>query len=375
MKILVIVPYFDEPHRWMISGQKTAYKLAEQHQVLVLTTGRETTQVKINSNLTIYRLKDIFLPDPINYSIVPGLFQTVKQIVYQEKPDACLINKHMFYTSLAIYPLRQLGLKPVIQIDTFPGINWFPRRWPVRVAMWLYARLIGNPILRRAERVVLLHEGLVPVAKKLHLNYQVIHNGIDLDNFDASPPPSDLKKGKNEIWIGYVGRLESIKGWYDLATVAKELVEVDRRLRFFFVGPTENATERIKEFKHPNIKFVGLRKDVAGINKLLDIFVMPSYSEGLSNALMEAMAAGCICLVSNVGGNKILIQEGNTGLTFPPGDQAQLKDQLIKILNNPARLNLMSRAARKVIEQKFSLTDSIKQLSIALQDTLQTTKE
>src|SRR5687768_15652494 len=107
MKILVVSPYFNEPHRWMISGQKTAFELSKNHSVTVATTGSETTIELVNKNLKIYRKKDIFLPDPINYSLIPGWFGFLKQIVLDEKPEAILINKHMFYSSLAIWLLRR----------------------------------------------------------------------------------------------------------------------------------------------------------------------------------------------------------------------------------------------------------------------------
>lgn len=364
MKILVVVPYFEEPHRWMISGQKTARELARNHQVVVLTTGRKASTVQEGKNLKIIRLKDIFLPDPINFSIVPGLFKEVRRIVHSENPDAFLINKHMFYTSLAIWPLKRLGKKVVVQTDTFPGINWFPKSKLVGLVMRVYARTIGNPILRAADKVVLLHEGLVADAKKLKLNYTVIHNGIDLERFDQTPPPTDLRKKKGDIWVGYVGRLESVKGWYDLAAAAIELAPLYPKLHFYFVGPKERAAEQIKAFEHPQTHFIGSRTDVAGLDKLFDIFVMPSLSEGLSNAIMEAMAAKCACMATNVGGNKILLSKA--GLLFKPGDKASLKRALAKLLTDPRLRKKLGLKARYRVEEEFSLVRNCERLSLEL---------
>jgi glycosyltransferase involved in cell wall biosynthesis len=362
VKLLVIVPYFDEPHRWMISGQKTAYELAKKHDVIVLTTGTTNRVEQRSDRLTIYRLKDIFLPDPINYSVVPTLFHAIQTILKRNKLDLCIINKHMFFTSLAIWPLKWHGCKVIVQTDTFPGINWFPKNKFVGIVMWLYARLIGNPILRAADVVVILHEGLESVAQQLKLRYRVIHNGIDLTDFDAIKPPQDLKKKKGEIWVGYVGRLESIKGWYDLADVAKRLVATDSRLHFFFVGPTARAEARIREFTHPRIHFLGHRSDVAGIDKLLDIFVMPSLSEGLSNAIMEAMAASCCVVASNVGGNVILIKDKVTGRLFPVGDREALAEVLTSLCATMDTTKKLGRHARQLIESDYSLSLNVKKL-------------
>ncbi|MDD3774319.1 MAG: hypothetical protein PHW50_03540, partial [Patescibacteria group bacterium] len=101
MKILIISPYFFEPHRWMISAYKTALALSKNDQVVVMTTGRPWIE-QMNKNLTIYRLRDLFLPDPINFSFVPFLGWHLLRIIRKEKPDCFLVNKHMFYTSLAV---------------------------------------------------------------------------------------------------------------------------------------------------------------------------------------------------------------------------------------------------------------------------------
>ncbi len=362
MKLLVIVPYFDEPHRWMISGQKTAYELSKSHQVIVLTTGTTSRIERPNSNLTIYRLKDIFLPDPINFSIVPTLFHAVQTIMRHDAPDACIINKHMFFTSLAIWPLKWHGCKAIVQTDTFPGINWFPKNKWVGIVMWLYARLIGNPILRAADHVVILHEGLEPVAQQLKLRYSVIHNGIDLTHFDAINPPKDLKKKKGDVWVGYVGRLESIKGWYDLATSALDVVRECPNVHFYFVGPTKNAEEKIQAFQHPHLHFLGERHDVAGIDKMLDIFVMPSLSEGLSNAIMEAMAASCCVVASKVGGNMVLIKDNVTGRLFPVGDSKALAQVLTSLIHNKKERDVLGRRARRLVEEDYNLTPNVERL-------------
>jgi glycosyltransferase involved in cell wall biosynthesis len=269
----------------------------------------------------------------------------------------------MFFTSLAIWPLKKLGKRVIVQTDTFPGINWFPKSKIVEIVMRIYARVIGNPILRAADKVVLLHEGLTDVAQKLKLKYEVIHNGIDIEAFDIIPPPPDLKKKNDEIWIGYVGRLESVKGWNDLADVALKMVPTDKRLHFFFIGPTKNAEETISHYQHPQIHFLGLRPDVAGIDKSLDIFVMPSYSEGLSNAIMEAMTAKCALLVTNVGGNKVLIEDGQEGLLYTPKDQEELQSQLQILIHSPSTRESMGKKSRKKIEDGFSLQKNVQRLS------------
>jgi len=87
----------------------------------------------------------------------------------------------------------------------------------------------------------------------------------------------------------------------------------------------------------------------------LDIFVLPSFSEALSNSLMEAMACGCAVVASRIGGNVELTVAEESGLLFEPGNATDLAIQISRRLENPAlRMRLASNAARR-IRQEYPL--------------------
>ena len=100
--------------------------------------------------------------------------------------------------------------------------------------------------------------------------------------------------------------------------------------------------------------FLGLRNDVAEIFAKTNIFVLPSYSEGLSNALMEAMASGCACIASRVGGNTFLIEEGTSGLLFTPSNREELQKHLLNLIKDGNKREALGQNARKRIESMFS---------------------
>ena len=102
------------------------------------------------------------------------------------------------------------------------------------------------------------------------------------------------------------------------------------------------------------VTFTGLRHDIPAVLSETDIFVLPSYSEGLSNALMEAMASGCACIASDVGGNRFLIQNGVSGLLFPAGDREALAAHIRRLLEDPSKRESLGKAARKRIDEEFS---------------------
>lgn len=353
MKLLIVAPYFFESHRWMISAYKTALFLSSRMEVVVLTTGHPSYE-EINPQLRVYRMRDWFLPDPVNYSIVPGLAWNLWRLVRRERPDIFLVNKHMFFTSFAVWWLRLMGKKVILATDTFPGMNWHPRHPLVKIVMKIYAYLFGWPLLKAANRVVLYHEDLLPVAKKLGLRAEVIHTGVDLDAVDRAPQPTDIQKKPKQIFVCYIGRLESIKGYPDFIAAAQALSPQYPHVTFFLIGSSQGKEALVKSVSTPRIQFLGHRDDVNSLLKVMDIFVLPSYSEGLPNALMEAMAAGVACLSSRVGGVKVLLHEGVEGLTYPAGQVSELQRQLSRLIEDGDLRRRLGQDARRRIFKDFN---------------------
>jgi glycosyltransferase involved in cell wall biosynthesis len=89
--------------------------------------------------------------------------------------------------------------------------------------------------------------------------------------------------------------------------------------------------------------------------RAIDIFVLPSLGEALSNSLMEAMACGCCPVASNVGGNPELVMEGRTGLLFRPGDAIELAAKLRILIEQENRRQSLAAAAASFIKDNFSM--------------------
>lgn len=108
-----------------------------------------------------------------------------------------------------------------------------------------------------------------------------------------------------------------------------------------------------EEEEPPNVIFTGFRDDISHVLSETNIFVLPSFSEGLSNALMEAMASGCACIASEVGGNRFLIENGISGFLFPAGDRAALQSHIRRLIDDTSKRIALGQAARKRIEEGF----------------------
>jgi glycosyltransferase involved in cell wall biosynthesis len=85
----------------------------------------------------------------------------------------------------------------------------------------------------------------------------------------------------------------------------------------------------------------------------MDVFCLPSLSEGLPNALMEAMSVGCASVASGVGGVTTLVEHGKNGLLVPPGDPDLLRESLERLIRDPDLRKNLGAAARRTIESGF----------------------
>jgi glycosyltransferase involved in cell wall biosynthesis len=344
LRILLVAPYFRDSFAGKISmgsAVAAAHHLSRRHQVLVITTGRQNPEERVSENLTISSAPALLLPDPINYVISPHSLVRVVRAIRKFDPNVVFVNKFMFFTSFAAPIAKWMGKPTVVVTDTYPGLNWFPRSRLVGSVMWVYARLIGIPILRSADKVVLLHEGLVDLARKYRLDYTVIHNGPDLEAADAAEPAKDLVKPPGEVWIGYVGRLESVKGYDFLMNAVESIARRSPNVKAFFIGA--HRPRALRDSKA--LVFLGFRDDVYSVLKRMDVFCLPSLSEGLPNAVMEAMAVRCPVVASRVGGVEALVTEGVSGLLVAPRDEAALGDEELR--------RRLGAAGRLRIEEDF----------------------
>jgi len=349
--ILLISPYWREPHRWMVSS----YKLAELWQrlgfhVIVACMGKETRTEKFSDTLTVHFRKDFFLPDPWNYGIAFGFSGFVRRLVAQEKPDLIIVNKLLFWTSLSGIALRLRGHRVIQLTDALVGMTWWPRGWFPQVCASIYAWTIGWLELRCAKRVVFFHPQPEKLLKKLGIEEksEVIPTGIDVSKYEGKK-----EKEGNAVTVTYVGRLESVKGVDDFLAAAVPLKKEYPDLSIQVVGWYKDGHDLVAEYGD-DVEFTGLRDDIPAILSTTDIFVMPSHSEGLSNALMEAMASGCAPVASEVGGNAFLLQNGISGFLFPPGDREALRAHIRRLVQDPAKRRAMGQAACSRVHEIFS---------------------
>jgi glycosyltransferase involved in cell wall biosynthesis len=195
---------------------------------------------------------------------------------------------------------------------------------------------------------------------------RVLFNGID---DIAEPSVKKLKtQRQTEIIIGYVGRIESSKGIMLIMEAFKKICheQPNAKLHIYGDGPEMYLlSENIKIYGLENtVKVFGHHNgEIAKIFDHMDIYVLPSYREGLSYSLLEAMRAGVAIIATNVGGATEAIENMKSGIIVPMGSVDSLSDGLtLLILNEGLRASLGSEA-RKVFSHNFK-SDNFKSNSI-----------
>jgi glycosyltransferase involved in cell wall biosynthesis len=232
-----------------------------------------------------------------------------------------------------------------------------------------YACQFADRILVNAEAVKdwLLNDGYDE--SKITL----IRNGVDLTRFDAPPEPERLRRElglpDGTPLVAVVSRLTRLKGLEQFLEAAAAISVRVPDARFLVVGETNPAhvayLTELKAYAErlgvaDRVIFTGLRTDVPTLLASVNVSVMPSLNEALSNVLLESMAAGAPTVATRVGGTPEALVDGVTGLLVPPGDSAALTDAIVRLLEDPAMAAHLGRAARQRIADTFSVTRMVR---------------
>jgi len=195
-----------------------------------------------------------------------------------------------------------------------------------------------------------------------------LYNGVDIDKFSPKEKkrqiiPTKFLQGNKVKVIGTVGRISAEKDQFSLVNALHVLFEKnpDAKNTLILVivgdGPLFSELEELVKRKElqSHVWLSGSRDDIAGLLSEMDIFVLPSLGEGISNTILEAMASGLPVVATNVGGNPELVEEGVTGLLIPPANPVVMASALQNYIDEPEKIKIHGLAGRRRVEEKFSM--------------------
>jgi glycosyltransferase involved in cell wall biosynthesis len=300
-----------------------------------------------------------FTPEefPLNGSLMR--LNTAQQIFrmarWFKRNQVELVHAHDFYSTMLVVPAAKLAGTKII-VGRLDLAHW---HGPARRALYAQLTRMADHVVANADAIrrMLVREEYVPPSK-----VSVIHNGLDLPRFDArmreglkAPVPDT---GGAPVVLHVANMNHPVKRQEDLLLALAMLRHEGQDLHAFLVGdgPRRAELERyaaelgVGDIAH----FLGHRADVPALYSRATMGVLCSTAEGMSNAVMEGMAAGLPMVVTAVGGNTDLIKDGERGLVVQPRQPEQMVRAFRQLLSQPEKARDMGAAARGFVRRELS---------------------
>ena len=274
-----------------------------------------------------------------------------------------ILHTYGFYANVFAIPAARLARTPVIIAsvrDT--GVYLTPMMQQAQKTACRMAHcIVANSY---AVRDWLVNDGVNPNS------IRVIWNGIVVPN-QGRPKElrirTELGISPDSPVVATVCRVNRSKGLEYLLQAATTVVREMPTVRFVIVGTDGNEPGYQSELEttaaklgiREHVLFIGQRTDVADILNEVDLSVLPTLSEGLSNVLLEAMAAGLPIVATRVGGNPEVVQHDKTGILIPPKDSVSLSRAICEILRNRDLASRFGQAGRERVVRDFSIQSAI----------------
>lgn len=307
-----------------------------------------------------------FVRNPLNPQNIKAYAQLDK-LIRKEKYDAIHCNTPVGGIAGRIVGNR-CGVKRIIyQAHGFhfykgaPFMNWMIY-YPIE-------RLLG----KYTDALITINNEDYQLSQKFKLRkngttYYVPGVGIDTYEYQRIDNARDeiineLKLKKESILIISVGELNKNKN--NRIIIEALGILKDNRIHYLICGEGELKNQLQSQAKkngmEHNVHFLGYRTDIKRLLSASDIFVMPSYREGLSRSIMEAMTIGLPCVVSKIRGNTDLVKEGVNGFLCSPSNSTDFANRILTLADNNELRNEFSNAGKMIINQ-FSRANVVKGL-------------
>lgn len=297
-------------------------------------------------------------------------FWSLYRLFRQNKFD--IVHTHSSKTGVIGRLAAKLAGVPMI-VHTVHGFAFPAAKNKFEKNIFLIMEWLGT---KCSDKIICLHEADKRIAiDKLGAKdsqLAILANGVDTMKF--SPALVDEKKNireelglpVNATVIGMVGRLWKQKNPHALVNVALSILEKRNDVHFVFIGDGEFKTSLIQQVKNKDkeeyIHFLGWRNDSERILKSFDIFTLPSLWEGMPLAILEAQATGLPCVVSNIQGNNILVNDHN-GLLIDLDKSDSYIRQLLMLIDNASLRNKLGGAGLESILSSHDINKRINKLS------------
>ena len=285
------------------------------------------------------------------------------QVVRKHKIS--ILQSHGYKAGVVAWILKRLtGLPWVAFVHGYTAEN---RR------MAMYNRL-DRWLMRGADRVIAVSEatkGLLQRGGLPECRLRVVHNGIDLQRRGAGTDGERLRcfwQGEpDNFLIGVIGRFSPEKGQAVFLDAFKIVVQALPRSKAVLVGegPERSVLEASVRAAglEKHVQFAGYQTDMSSVYEALDLIVIPSFSEGLPNVLLEAFLHDKAVIATDVGGIPEVMQDGLAKFLVPAGDAKAMADAIVQILRDPLLRTELGEAGARRVREAFSPSQRTKRIT------------
>jgi sugar transferase (PEP-CTERM/EpsH1 system associated) len=342
--------------------------------------GTELTALRVITNLDTKQFENVICGvRGIDPQVVPGRYPGIEVIVPSARTEKSSTQIFSLLDVIRTYKPDIVHSRNWGTIESVPAA-WFARVPGVIHSEHGYEVETLNKLPRRRRIFRRAVYGLADVIftvsgelREFHARQawispggiRVIANGVDTEILAPKPHMKRLLREKLQVpierfVIGSLGRLVPIKDHLSMLKAAEILHQRGSDIHVLLVGSgpeLQRHESYVKEsgFLSGRVTFLAATENVVEALNAMDVFVLPSLSEGMSNTLLEAMACGLPVVATRVGGNPEVVEENCSGLLFAPGNVAELSDCVSRLSKDHNLCSEFGEAARNRILSRFSL--------------------
>jgi teichuronic acid biosynthesis glycosyltransferase TuaC len=231
---------------------------------------------------------------------------------------------------------------------------------------------ITKKVLENTEKIIAVSKAMKKAAENIAIpkeKIEVVYNGTDINQFCCNHEKDENTKFEDEknYKLLFVGRIIREKGIWELLEAFLNVLVHYPNTELYIIGEG-NEQKAIKQYCLDNnindkVKFLGVlpHTELVKSYQNCDLFILPSYSEGLPNVIVEAMSCGKPVIATNIGGIPEIVNS-ETGSLIPVKDTNSLSLEIINLFKNKELLRTKGRNARKMIEQRFNRENNVNKI-------------
>jgi glycosyltransferase involved in cell wall biosynthesis len=294
-----------------------------------------------------------------DYFRVIRCYKTIYSILKKGSFD--LIHTHGYFADIVGIPAaRMLQIPNISTCHGFISNNW---KYKLYNKLDCLTLRFSNKIIAVSDEIRndLIKKGIKESSIEIIRNAVRVNYDHDLIDHNRQKKRQLFNLYDGELVVGYAGRLSAEKGIEYLIRAASMLINMEVPIKVLILGEGPQRSELEDLVEKMNIRdkvtFAGFQEHIEGWLPALDIFVLPSLTEGTPMSLLEAMACGLPVVASAVGGIPQVIESGKNGMLVSPAKPEEIKNAIQQLYKNKDMRLAVSEAARETIRLNYNVED------------------